>query len=368
MNKIVKVRIADCSLKLPHTLRLGSTEIKTRDYVVLRLETEDGLFGEAIGYPRGAPLFEIAANAARLLLGRDAAMRRQLMDFLEFRNVPGRAALTRGLSLFDLALWDVACKAAGQPLFSYLGGLRTEAKVTAVAGYYMDQRSIGEIADEVHGLIDSGYERVKIMLKGDDPEFDIGYVSAVCGRASGRVAADVHWSFTTVTEAMRLCAPLDGMGLQFIEDPFAANDIRLTHELQGRLKTPIAAGEDVFGANVFLDLASGIGLLRVDATTCGGITGAVQAIDIAAATGRTVFPHVFSPLHVHLACAFPNVEATEYIPESSGADPLSALLRNCPEVHNGMMKPCQEPGIGIQIDWNKAEKCARRTEEIVAEG
>ena len=92
------------------------------------------------------------------------------------------------------------------------------------------------------------------------------------------------------------------------------------------MKTPIAAGEDVFGANVFLDLVSGIGLLRVDATTCGGVTGALQAIAIAAATGRTVFPHVFAPLHVHLACAFPNVEAAEFIPESSGADPLSALL------------------------------------------
>lgn len=366
MNKITKVKIAECSLNLPYVLRLGSTEIKTRDYVVLRLETENGLYGEAIGYPRGNPLFESASNGARLILGRDATMRQQVMDSLEFRNVPGRGGLTRGLSLFDLTLWDVACKEVQQPLYRYLGGFRSEIKVTAVAGYFMDRRSIGEIADEVSGLIDSGYERVKIMLKGDDPRFDVEYVSAVCGRGPGKVAADAHWSYRTVTEARRLFVLLDDLGLQFIEDPFAASDIRLTHELQRQIRTPLAAGEDVFGANVFLDLVSGIGLLRVDATTCGGVTGAMQAIAIAAAAGRTVFPHVFAPLHVHLACAFPTIEAAEFIPESSGADPLRTLLQNCPEVHNGTMKPSEDPGIGIQIDWKKVEQCARRATEITA--
>ena len=79
-------------------------------------------YGEAIGYPRGTPLFDTIGNAARLLLGQDVTMRRQVMDLLEFSNVPGRAALTRGLSLFDVALWDIACKAAGQPLYRYIGG------------------------------------------------------------------------------------------------------------------------------------------------------------------------------------------------------------------------------------------------------
>lgn len=335
--------------------------------MLLRIETECGLFGEAIGYPRGTPLFEVLASAGRQLLGRDAEFRQQLMHWLEFRNVPGRAALTRGLSLFDIALWDIACKAAGQPLYRYLGALKNETDVTAVAGYYMDRRSIEDIAAEVSDLLDSGYSRVKIMLKGDDLKFDRAYASAVSSCGSGRVAADAHWSFSSLTEASRLMAALDDMGLSFIEDPFAANDIRLTHELQRSFKTPIAAGEDVFGPNVFLDLVSGIGLLRVDATTCGGVTGAVQAISIAAAAGRTVFPHVFAPLHVHLACAFPNVEGTEFIPESSGADPLNSLLQNSSEVQNGVMRPSEEPGVGIQVDWQKVARFARRSSEIVPE-
>ncbi|HWB32102.1 MAG TPA: enolase C-terminal domain-like protein [Acidobacteriaceae bacterium] len=367
MNRITKVKIAECSFKLPYVLRLGSTEIRTRDYVALRMETEAGIAGEAIGYPRGAPLFEIATNMARQLMGKDARMRRQCMEEMEYRNVPGRAALTRGLSLFDIALWDIACKEAEQPLYRYLGGLKSEAKVTAVAGYYMDRRSIEDIADEVSRLLDEGYPRVKVMLKGDDPVFDAKYAAAVCERGPGRVAADAHWSWTTLTEAKRLCSVLDEMELDFLEDPFAANDIRLTHALQLEMNTPIAAGEDVFGPNVFLDLASGIGIVRVDATTCGGVTGAVQAIGIAAAAGKAVFPHVFAPLHAHLACAFANVEGAEFIPEESGADPLGSLLVASPQVHNGVIRPSEEPGVGIQIDWTKVAAAARRVTEVVAE-
>jgi L-alanine-DL-glutamate epimerase-like enolase superfamily enzyme len=362
--KISTVRLAQHSVPLPEVLRLGTTAITTRDYVTLRVETESGRFGEALGYPRGTPLFDTASLMATQVLGKDASMRRQVMMELEHRNIPGRAALTRSLSLFDIALWDIACKEAGQPLYRYLGACREQAEVTAVAGYYMDKRPIPDIVDEVSALLDDGYHRAKIMLKGDDPAFDLEYVSAVTRAGSGKVAADAHWSWTSITEAMRLCREIDGMGLNFLEDPFAANDIQLTRELQSQLKTPLAAGEDVFGPRVFSDLAGCVGILRVDATTCGGVTGAIEAINIASATGRIVFPHVFAPLHIHLACAFPNVEAAEYIPAKSGADPLEAILLDPPAVLHGKMKPSEEPGVGIRIDWKNAERFRTHAAEI----
>ena len=358
--RITKVRIAECCIPLPRVLRLGAVEIRTRDYVVICIETEDGVCGEAIGYPRGTPLFEAAITMARKVLGKNAGMRRELMLGLELANVPARAGLTRGLSLMDIALWDIACKRAQQPLYQFIGGFRSTADVTVVAGYYVDQRSIDDVADEVRALKDSGCSRVKIMLKGDDAAFDRNYAFAVAGVMPGGLAADAHWSWSTFTEARRACRELDEIGLSFIEDPFAASDIRLTHELRSDLVTPIAAGEDIFGPRVVSDLVNGIDILRVDATTIGGITSAVEAINIAAAAGRTVFPHVFSPIHVHLACAFPNVESVELITEESGADPLHLLLRNVPTAKDGTMSPSQEPGVGISVDWDAVEKLSRR--------
>jgi L-alanine-DL-glutamate epimerase-like enolase superfamily enzyme len=365
--QISRVRIAECPMPLPYVLRLGPVEIRTRDYIAVRIETRSGLFGEALGYPRGTPLFETVSQMARRIMGGDASMRRELIVKLEQSNVPGRAALTRGLSLLDIGLWDIASKQAAQPLFRLLGGFRKQAEITVVAGYYMDRRSIAEVVDEVAGLGDAGYQRMKIMLKGDDASFDREYVSAVTEKMPGRIAADAHWTWTTLTEAKRLCRDLDRFGLNFLEDPFAASDWRLTHELQRQIATPLAAGEDVFGPRSYSDLIGGIDILRVDATTCGGLTGAIEAINIAAAAGKTVLPHVFPPLHVHLACAFPNVEAVEIIPKESGADPLHALLRNCPAPVEGRMKPSEEPGVGISFDWEAVERLARRVAVITAD-
>ncbi len=231
----------------------------------------------------------------------------------------------------------------------------------------MDQRSISDVVDEIGRLEDEGCRRVKIMLRGDDAAFDQEYVSAATGRMPGRIAADAHWSWTTLTEAKRVCRRLDGFGLSFLEDPFAASDWRLTHQLQRDLITPIAAGEDIFGSRPISDLVDGIDILRVDATTCGGLTGAIEAINLAAAAGKTVFPHVFPPLHIHLACAFPNVEAVEVIPEESGADPLHRLLRNLPILKKGEMSPVEEPGVGISVNWEAAERLARRQVVIAPE-
>jgi len=358
--KITKITIAECAIPLPRILRLGPIEIRTRDFVVLRVETDGGICGEAIGYPRGTPLFETLSSMARRVLGKDAAMRRQVMFDLEQSNIPARGTLTRGLSLLDIALWDIGCRQAQLPLYRQLGALRSSAEVTIVAGYYVDQRSIADVVREVKELEQAGCRRIKIMLKGDDAVFDRNYASAVVNAMPGRVAADAHWTWNTLTEASRACRSLDELGLCFLEDPFAASDWRLTHELRQQLITPIAAGEDIFGPRGVADLARGIDILRVDATTIGGITGAIEAIHIAASAGKTVFPHVFPPLHAHFACSFPNVEAVEVIPEESGADPLDRILAHVPKVEDGRLRPLEEPGVGIVVRWDAIEQLARR--------
>src|SRR5689334_2713410 len=226
----------------------------------------------------------------------------------------------------------------------------------------MDFRRISDIADEVSRFFDAGYARVKFMLKGADAEFDRRYIAAMIQAARGALAADAHWGWSTLTEAQRLCQDLDEQRLDFIEDPFPAADIGLTHQLQKSVRTRIAAGEDVIGSRTLLELVRGIGVLRVDATTCGGISGAVEAIHHAWGAGRTVFPHVWAPIHIHLACAFPNVEGVEFIAAEIGADPIEKLLKNVPKVEHGYMRPSEEPGVGITLDWPAIEKlCCRST-------
>lgn len=364
--KITRILLAEVKVPLPRTLRLGPVAIDSRDFVAVRIETDAGLYGDALGYPRGTPLVEALSRVARGLIGTDPLMRRQGLHAFEQANATSRPVYSRALSLIDVALWDLSAKFATLPLYRMLGGLRPRVPVTAVAGYYMDVRSIDDIADEVAMRIDQGYSRVKVMLKGDDTVFDMQYVQAVTRRAPGRVAADAHWSWSSLTEAMRFCRTIDDFGLAFLEDPFGPQDSELTAALQKQLRTPIAAGEDVVDIRSMRRLAEGVSVLRVDATTCGGITGAVTALQAASFGGCSVFPHVFAPLHVQLACAFPQVEGVEYIPSESGADPLEALLRRPPIVTDGWMAPDEEPGAGLELNWQSVESRTARAVVIDA--
>src|SRR5260370_40629587 len=101
--KISRIQIAECRLALPHNLRLGPVEIQTRDYIAVRIWTDAGVFGEAIGYPRGTPLFETMQSMARKIIGGDAPPRGRMTFNLEQRDVPAGARATPRRSAVALA-------------------------------------------------------------------------------------------------------------------------------------------------------------------------------------------------------------------------------------------------------------------------
>src|SRR5258708_14937269 len=113
--KIARMQIAECPLPLPHTLRLGPVEIQTRDYIAVRIWTDAGVFGEAIGYPRGTPLFETMQSMARKIIGGNATLRRQLTFNLEQTNNPARPPLTPRVRLVEITLWGITPKKTPPP-------------------------------------------------------------------------------------------------------------------------------------------------------------------------------------------------------------------------------------------------------------
>ena len=231
----------------------------------------------------------------------------------------------------------------------------------AVGGYYLNERSIDDVCDEMRALVDTGHQRVKIMLSGADPDFDRRYVDAVASVTEGRLGADAHWSWRSVPQALRTCSLIDQAGLLFLEDPFGAYQWPLAFQLQSHLKTPVAMGEDMPDEVSLFGLTDRLSVLRVDATTCGGIGSATDVIAAATLRGAAILPHVFGQLHAQLAGAFSGIEAVEYIPQVTGADPLSLILRRHLNIDDGMLAIDEEPGAGIELDWDEVEKYAVAT-------
>ena len=365
--KITRIIGAECKLPLPRPIRLGPVEIKTRDFVALRLETDAGITGDALGYPRGTALSASAERLAPLALGRDVHARRGVTEDLLNAFINGRPTFVKAASLYDIALWDAAAKEVEQPLATLLGGGRTRAPVMVVAGYYPDVRPVADICDEVRRRVDEGYERIKIMIRGDDALADLKLVEAAWDIAGPRLSVDAHWAWRTVAEAYRTCRTLDGIGLRFIEDPFGPNRSFLADRLQSMLATPLAIGEDLPDPQTIRQALDDVPILRLDATTCGGVTAAVAAAEAADSAGVAVLPHVFLPIHAQLAGALPQIEAVEYIPDDTEACPMFDLLEGEAGVTDGWVEIDQSPGAGFWLDWQKVEDYATSSWTVEAD-
>jgi L-alanine-DL-glutamate epimerase-like enolase superfamily enzyme len=351
--KITAVDLAICPLALKHPIQIGSVQMKTRDYIALRISTDSGTVGFALGYRSGTALLDIAAAIAPRLLGRDPLMSREFVNDCENAMIQARATAVRALSLFEIALWDIACKTARLPLHQMLGGLRRSLPALAVAGFSYEARDHADIEDELERLIQAGLRHVKLLIKGSDARANATYLARMVRRADGRakIVVDAHWSWRYLAEALETCLAVDDLGLGFIEDPFLPQQWRLAAELRGRLRTPIAMGEDAVDPFSLLDIVQNVDVLRIDATASGGVSAAMAALGIASAFGRQVIPHVFPYLHLHLACAHPTVQSVEYIPNDTDADPIRSLLEVFPEQRDGDFNVSDEPGNGIMLNW-----------------
>lgn len=351
--KVERVEIASCSLPLERPVTLGTVNVTTRDYICLRVVTDTGIEGFAIGYKSGSLLFDSLARLAPQMIGHNVMMRQAFNLAAESSSVPARAFYVRALSLIDVAFWDIAAKAARIPLHAMLGGLRTEVAAMPVLGFSYTSRSTDEIRSEIDRHRASGETLIKVMIKGDDALANSRYLSALVKELDDetRLAVDMHWSFRTIAEAYETCRRIDDLGLAFVEDPFLPQQADLIGELRARLKTPVAVGEDVLDPYGFATLMPNVDILRIDATASGGITAAMNALSLASAFGRSAIPHVFPYLHLQLACANRAVRAVEYIPEHTGTDPVRKLLRGFPTIVNGKFQVSGRPGVGCDLDW-----------------
>lgn len=224
--KISAVEVALCELPITRPIKLGSVEMKTRDYVVLRLITDGNLYGFGIGYRSGTQLIQAVCDLAPRFLGRDPLMRREILGDVADGLIPARLSVARALSLFDIALWDIASKVAGLPLFQLLGGYRNSVRTLAVAGFAHLDRDVQEIIAEVAELCDSGVSLIKIMIGKNDPVSEGRYVERIAAAVAGgsRLAVDAHWTWRTLGEALQTCRRIDDLGLAFLEDPFLRNN------------------------------------------------------------------------------------------------------------------------------------------------
>jgi len=350
--RVERAELTICALPLRHPVQLGATTYREREVAVLRLRAADGAVGTALGYTRGTPLLSAFELLADDLVGLDPQRRAAELARIAATRLHGAPSLVRATSLLDVALHDLAAQACGVPLWQLLGGLRDRVPSLAVAGYFPERRSQQEIEQEVLELAARGHRAIKLVVAGADPIGDERFLARVRAALDPAVglAIDLHGAYEDVWTAQRTIARLEAHGLLFVEDPLPVHARAATARLARRVRVPLAAGEDVAGVAELAELVRAVEVLRVDATTSGGLLAAAAAVELAAARGVAVVPHVWEHTHAQLAGAHRAIAYVERIPAASGADPLDLLgLAPLPLEDGDVVLPA-EPGQGIALD------------------
>lgn len=367
------------------------------EWNLVKVHTDEGSTGIGEAY-RGGGITDIIEYMARFLIGEnpldvERLYRRMIQETSGHGGTTGKAVTAA--SGVEIALWDVAGKILGVPVYQLLGGKYRDAvriycdchagdAYRLEGGYHApgadaayQPAAYANVAEEV---VELGFTALKFDLDqpfDNDPdpfngrltndliERKVEIVEAVRDRIGDRVdlAFDIHWDYSIDT-AKRLARRLEPYDLMWLEDPVPPENMAAHREITRSTSVPIATGENRFRVHEFKELLYGFGvdIITPDPTTCGGLAES-KAIANRAEENYIVFsPHnVCSPIGtmacVHLGASIPNFDVLEFHALDvewwddlhTGDEPL---------IQDGYITVPEAPGLGIELDGGVAREHA----------
>ncbi|MBI3922454.1 MAG: mandelate racemase/muconate lactonizing enzyme family protein [Armatimonadetes bacterium] len=325
--RITRVETHDLRVPLPKPITDSIHAVEKWGVPTCVVHTDEGLTGW--GYtgtlsPGNDLICEtIDRYYAPILIGKDPFNVKLIWDELHWSLLRwvGRAGITQmAHAAVDVALWDLMAKAAGKPLWQYLGGHKPERiKAYCTDGGWLNWSREDLVADCKRLVEEEGFPGVKIKIGKEDPREDYERTKAVRQALGDKpmlmVDCNQKWNLAT---AMVWGKRLEEFDLFWLEEPLNPDDIAGHRRLAEELNVPIALGEHVYTKFGFRDYiaAEAVEYVQVDATRVAGITEWLQVAGMAACYDLRICPHVgdMGQIHQHLTAATPNALLQEYIP------------------------------------------------------
>jgi L-alanine-DL-glutamate epimerase-like enolase superfamily enzyme len=306
-----------------------------------------------------APLsHKICRGLAECVLGQDPFE----IDRLVHRMYEGtiffgrQGAVIQAMSGIEIALWDIAGKATGQPVYKLLGGAfrkRFRAYASILFGDTPDQtEQIGR------GLSEQGYHAVKFGWgpMGESEESDLAHVRAA-RQGVGKdvelmIDAGLCWDTAT---AIRRAKQFEQFQPTWLEEPLHPDNLQGYARLSAQSPVRIAAGEEVCDIKEFQQLmdTGGIDVVQIDVTRVGGLTRSRRIGWDSAERHRLCVNHSYKTgvniaASLHFVAALPNTRYFEYCVEQGAL--RQTLTRQRFPVVDGEIAVPEEPGLGVDLD------------------
>lgn len=329
---------------------------------ILRLTSRGGLEGLAGAAMCSSHSFDRSVGETLRYLvpevmGRSPLEREALWYRLRTLNTP---LVPQAMSLVDVALWDMAAKHAGVPLYQLLGGARDRVPAYASTPLLADADAYVRYVAE---RLDEGFRAVKFHC-WCDPSRDLPMLDAVRAAfpdPSVALMLDVEQRYDR-HQAAAVLPRLEALGLTWFEAPLLDSDLAGYAELRRRSALPILPA-----GNTVLDLsqiAQGLGMgawsmARVDATIAGGITPARKAMALAEAHNTTCELQCWGytltqAANLHLMLGYGNCR---YFEQPSPYAAFEYGSQNGIRIDgNGLIHAPPGAGLGVEVDWPAVER------------
>ena len=355
--KITKVRVATVNHILPVPIIYGNWIMDHREFALVRVDLEDGTAGFAYGLTRDGPIASIVHRSiAPCYVGREIDDPQQVFYGALWTNhaVHAGGIGMRALSLVDIACWDALARYSKKSFQEILGGELSELPATAIVGYPPTMPA-DELAEQIVELQKKGWNRFKIPIS---PDLELSETRLRAAREvapNDWIGFDINMVLRTSEAVLEFENKVRDLKLGWIEDVVPPGDAEMVARVRRGSQTPIAMGDEQGGAYhpEALLTANAVDVIRVDATTNGGVTGLRKSLAQAKLAGVKVSPHMFPHLHSRLLpiLGFKDVPIEWGIP-GTGVHPMDDGLEQ-PVIVNGKMKPLQTSiGLGKIVDYD----------------
>jgi galactonate dehydratase len=355
--------------------------VRTR---LVKVITDSGLVGWGETTLEGKPRSTVAAveELADYLIGKDPLrIEHHWQHIYRSAFFRGGPVLMTALSGLDQALWDIAGKHYGVPVYQLLGGpVRDRVRVYAHWGIHdLTDAGLEQARERLERLRGSGYTAFKSgpggTWRGHEPPAVIdafvrrAYLMREWVGPEVELAFDLHGKMTPAL-AIEICHELKGMRPLFVEEPVPQENVAALRQVAERAPVPIATGERLLTRWGFREVCEqqAAAYLQPDVSHVGGITELKKVANLAEVYYMHIAPHcAIGPVALvaalHVDAVVPNFLIQEQIDASLG----DGLLREPWLVQDGHIELPTRPGLGFEIDEREAEQNRAYQEELGGE-
>ncbi len=354
----------------------------------VKVHTNQGIWGcgEAVDATRGT--YHLVKSFARRLEGQSPLNPHRLFEQMRRAGVFGggqSGMYVAVLTAIETALWDLAGKALGLPVYQLLGGkFRDKIRVYVdTALYQFRLPSPEKFAESALEAQQMGFTAVKFDLdQANDPaRYDrfnwtagpgelqrmIDQMSAAREAVGARmdICADMHGRYDLPT-AQAVAKAMEPLKLMWLEEPIPAENVEAYRLIAQQTSTPICAGENIYLAHGFRRLLEigGVDIIMPDLQKAGGLGEGQRIANLANLYYVPFSPHMVASYlgamaACHVCASVPNFMILEWQIYFHKDEMYQQIVDfDGPMVEDGFITLSDKPGIGVEINEDGMRKYA----------